>query len=152
MASELDHIALANKNHLVLELLLDQSPPHPEWSATLAFYKAVHVVEAVFANCDRTHSNGHDDRLKRLKSRKYNPIFLHFRPLYVASLIARYLVDTGSRRVYDHVSSAPSYSSFEDYMSSEDVKKRLIEKRLRGVESASVSLLSIDAARDLKRF
>jgi hypothetical protein len=50
MATEADHIALANKNHDVLLHLLNDVERFPEWVAVAAFYKAVQIVEAVFVN------------------------------------------------------------------------------------------------------
>ena len=48
MATESDHISLANHNHgLLLHLLAHGG--YPDWAATVGFYKAVHIVEAVFA-------------------------------------------------------------------------------------------------------
>lgn len=50
MPTEADHIALANKNHDVLQHLMQDPERFPEWIVTTAFYKAVQLVEAVFAN------------------------------------------------------------------------------------------------------
>ena len=50
MATEADHIALANKNHEVLLYLLKDAARFPEWITVAAFYKAVQIVEAVFVH------------------------------------------------------------------------------------------------------
>ena len=138
MATEMDHIALANKNHDVLLHLLDDAERFPEWITVAAFYKAVQIVEAVFVHKHGRCCHGHQRRLDALKARGYQVLYKHFRALWAASSIARYLVDTDK--------PPKAYSSFSDYLSAEDVKKRLIKKRLHGVECEAVSLLS-DAGR-----
>lgn len=55
MASELVHIELASRNHRTLLYLLEKHDDPPEWVTTVAFYKAVQVVEAVFAARSRFH-------------------------------------------------------------------------------------------------
>ncbi|APZ96937.1 hypothetical protein [Fuerstiella marisgermanici] len=149
MAGEADHITLANKNHAALELLC-KSGDYPEWVTTIAFYKAVHIVEAVFAYQLGRHSNGHDDRLEQLKSKKFQPLFTHFRPLYCASLVARYLVDFGPAKL-GQGRSAPQYKTFTDYMPTEKVMKSLVQKRLRSIEDNAVSLLSEAAKSSMVR-
>jgi len=69
VANEADHISLANKNHAALTLLLSDHEQHPEWIATIAFYEAVHVVEAVFHHQSKHDSRNHDERRDRLKPR-----------------------------------------------------------------------------------
>src|SRR5437870_4728789 len=94
MASKADHIALANKNHDVLLHLMARPVDFPEWITTTAFYKAVQIVEAVFANAKLRPSSNHTDRLNRLKRNpKFANLFPHYRALLSASCIARYLRD-----------------------------------------------------------
>ncbi len=42
-----NHLSLANKNHQALQCLMADSQKHSEWIATVAYYKAAQVVEAV---------------------------------------------------------------------------------------------------------
>ncbi len=49
MASEAEHIDLASSNQNLIDHLIHENAFH-DWLATVAFYKAIHVVEAVFAN------------------------------------------------------------------------------------------------------
>jgi hypothetical protein len=77
MASERDHIACANRTQKTIGHLLQDCATHSPWIATTAFYKALHVVEAVFAN-DSTvgHTPDHDQREQTLKrTRKYAHIY-----------------------------------------------------------------------------
>ena len=143
MASEADHIALANRNHDVLVYLIARPTDFPEWITTTAFYKAVQIVEAVFANSRMRPSCNHTDRLRRLKaSAQFAPLFKHYRSLLSASCIARYLCDE---------SSGKKYSRFTDYLPAEKVIEKMVDGRLRPVEQHSISLLSHSGARSLKR-
>lgn len=63
MPQEGDHVALANRNHDTLYHLLEDPEKYSEWIATVAFYKALQVVEAMFAKTSRSkhdHSGRHD--------------------------------------------------------------------------------------------
>jgi hypothetical protein len=97
MPNEEAHIRLANKNQTIIDSLLPRLNETSEWVTTIAFYKALHVVEAVFwNNPDIKHGRDHTSRECHLKkSNRYKKIFEHYRPLYSASLIARYMEDQG---------------------------------------------------------
>lgn len=140
VAVEADHIALANKNHDALVQLARQPERHAEWVATIAFYKAVQVVEAVLASELGRHSNGHDARLDFLKRTKFAEIFKAYRPLYSASLVARYLVDSSRPKLENKQSI--TYHTFADYMSPEDVVRKLLKKRLDVLEQKAVGFLT----------
>lgn len=148
MSSTIDHIQLANKNHKALLYLLNKPDDFPEWIATIAFYKAVHVVEGVFAS-DGKHSNGHDSRLSELKQEKYRDIFKAYRPLYAASLVARYLAD--SSHIKFNNGPAKSYKCSEDFIPASQVPKRLVFKRLKTIEDSSVRFFSEDQKKQLLR-
>ena len=135
MAIELDHIRLANRNHQLLTHLL-QIGGYPDWVATVAFYKAVHVVEALFAANMGRHSISHADREATLKTAIFKNVWKDYSHLATASRVARYL----------EASNAGVFSNFADFMGEEDVK-RLVRKRLFGVEQRSLAFLS-DPARN----
>jgi len=151
MASASDHIALANRNHDALCALLPNAAQHPEWIATIAFYKAVHVVEAVFALDSSEHSYSHDDRIERLKRPAFHDLFMHYRPLYAASVIARYLEDSVSKKLDPSVTLTKRYKSFTCYMPAESVVKRLLRHRLKPLEEGSVRFLNDDCRTTLNR-
>lgn len=140
MAKEADHISLANRNHDALLHLIDDSSRFTEWIATIAFYKAIHVVEAVFASRSDWHSSSHFAREKCLKKGAYQGIWKNYYHLLNASKIARYLAD-----------SSGSFSQFSDFMSADDVKKKLVAKRLYGVEQHALAFLSKDSRSGLKK-
>ena len=110
MAASKDHIALANKNHNALLHLLDDAGRFPEWVATIAFYKAVHVVEAVFRQTLGKNCTTHQQRLAQLKHPKFEEIFKDYRPLWAASCVARYLHDNDGNQ---------AYKTFDDYIPSD---------------------------------
>ena len=112
----------------------------PEWVATISFYKAVHVIEAVFANTLNKHSMSHDDRRQTLKTLQFKKIFNPYDRLLNASRVARYLEDK---------STESNYSEFTDYMTSETVKNKLVKKYLRFVEQESIKFLSDDQRKQL---
>ncbi|QDU36166.1 hypothetical protein Mal4_04490 [Maioricimonas rarisocia] len=149
MASELVHIELANRNHRTLLYLLEAHQDHPEWVTTVAFYKAVQVVEAVFAAHSQSHSHGHDTRLRELKRTIFKDIFRGFRPLYAASLVARYLVDSASQKL-EGTGNAKQYACYTDYCSAEKVLNNLLKKRLNAVEQHAVKFLSDDGKTQLQ--
>ena len=132
MASEQNHVALANRNHLLLvELIAAQK--HSEWIATVAFYKAVHLVEAVFAYKHSRHSNSHTERLGWLKiDHAIGSCFGAYRSLMNASLVARYL-DSGE---------SGGVSTFESFMPLNDVIATLVYGKLVKVERTILSNLS----------
>lgn len=141
MATEADHIALANKNHEALTRLAENPELFPEWITTVAFYKALQIVEAVFANQRIKSCANHTDRLDSIKVR-LPEIAKHYRPLWAASTVARYL--------YDNDQKTP-YSKFTDYLPSEKVISKIVEKRLRPIEQLAVGRLSDGAKEALQR-
>ncbi len=145
MASELDHVALANKNHDCLLHLASNPAAFPEWVTTIAFYKAVHVVEAVFANLLGMHSTSHDNRQYRLKTDpKLKSGFVDYQALMTASRIARYLeASSGGRH--------NTYRAFSDSISPSDVMSQLVYKRLHRVEQFMLPFLSDDGRARLKK-
>jgi len=94
MARLVDHIALANKNHDALMHLLKDVDTFPEWVTVIAFYKAVQIIEAVFVHVQGRCCHGHQKRLAELKSKGYKALHSHYRALWSASCVARYLYDT----------------------------------------------------------
>jgi hypothetical protein len=151
VAAELDHIELANRNHDTLVYLVDAAGAHSEWVATVAFYKAVHIVEAVFANRLREHSFGHDSRIHRLKNPIFLDLFRPYRPLYAASLVARYLEDSSAKKFDDKARPVQQYRCFSDYRSPKAVVDKLLKKRLQTLEQKSLQFLSQEGRAKLKR-
>jgi len=117
MASEAAHLQKAESNQTFLETISDQ---FADWLAIVAFYKAVHLVEAMFAR-DGDPSHSHVDRNRRLKQR-HPEIWLQFRPLYDASKWLRYT---------------------DRSISPQRIREELVGKRLRTVESLIRSRLGL---------
>lgn len=118
------HLAAAGRNKACIDRLRPHISDHPEWVATIAFYQALHVVEAAFAaEKPDHHSEKHKDRLERLKGPRYAHIFKEYRPLYVASLVARYLQD-----------GRANYPSFSDYLPADQVEGLLIKTHLKRIQ------------------
>lgn len=145
MASEIDHITLANRNHEALAALLASPNDHPEWVTTIAFYKALQIVEAMFAFRGIAHSNGHQRRLDILRDNKngFQSIYKHYKRLIEASEIARYL----SSRFDGDIRGAP-FQTYNQYRSMENVKQKLLQDSLMNIEQHSRQFLS-DQAKNL---
>ncbi|GAG19462.1 unnamed protein product, partial [marine sediment metagenome] len=66
-----DHLLLAARNHRTLKFLHPEMETHPEWVCTVAFYRALQLVEAVFSNeKPPLHSNTHFSRELALKNKR----------------------------------------------------------------------------------
>jgi inorganic triphosphatase YgiF len=117
MASESNHLRKAEKNQAFLDTISDE---FPDWLAIVAFYKAVHLVEAIFA---RRGSPSHDHRDRNMKLKRAHPeIWKHFGPLYKASKWLRYTDQT---------------------IDASEVREELIGKRLKTIESLVFRELNI---------
>ncbi len=129
MSAEVVHVDLANRNNAFLRTLVNSANPFSDWIAIVAFYKAVHIAEAVFAANEplaTQHSVDHFSRNHLLKS-KYPEIWDGYQSLYNASRIARYL---------------GTHADFSSYMSEHDVISVLLGIDLVNVEAEAVPLLS----------
>jgi hypothetical protein len=153
MANELAHITLANRNHDALAHLLPDADRFPEWVATIAFYKAVQIVEAVFVTNLNQHSTSHHQRLLTLKIARFKAIFKDYRVLLSASRIARYLEDHGDKDQNQNVINPPMgvYGSFAIFMPCNEVVKELVHDRLRPLENNCVPFLSAQGKAALQR-
>ncbi|MDR3619660.1 MAG: hypothetical protein P4L85_09940 [Paludisphaera borealis] len=125
MPNEASHLSLANHNQDLLDKLVAEIDAFPDWAATVAFYKALHVVEAVFA-CENParHGADHPTRERVLKSdKKYEHIYRNYRVLYAASMVARYMQD--------------DRTNFSDYLTPQRVVDELLKHRLHEVEKSA---------------
>lgn len=133
MASEGVHLDLANRNQEFLNSIASAPTPFADWIATVAFYKAVHIAEAVFATNEphlSQHSTNHAVRNDLLR-KSYPDMWRRYSPLYRASRIARYLE-------YQNQKSA----CFSFYMTHDVVMNELLDVDLVGLEAEAVPLLS----------
>jgi hypothetical protein len=134
MPSQAAHLDLACRNQELINHLMKDVDRFPDWITTVAFYRALHLVEAVFATDPAIkHGGDHGSRLRHLKSiKKYNAIYKAYHPLWTASIVARYLEDkeTGGQ-----------FSSFSKYLTVEQVKSTILNHYLRRVESSVEQLL-----------
>ena len=132
MPSKECHLALARKNQQTLDYLLLEFDRHSAWIATVAFYKALHLVEAVFAaDPNIRHGHSHEERESYLKStRHYSHIWKYYRLLWAASMIGRYLEDR-----------TDEYASFSEFMTPDEVKHNLVGHWLWQVEQSASKFL-----------
>jgi len=88
-----DHSALASKNASVLEYLKNRIDDFPEWVVTVAFYEALHNIEAAMASeKDVLRTSCHKDRNELIRTHpNYKSIYYAYKSLYDVSCIARYM-------------------------------------------------------------
>jgi hypothetical protein len=134
MPSEKCHLAVADRNQKAIDFLLPAIADHSEWITTIAFYKAVHLVEAVFTHDPVIrHGINHENREAALKGNKrYAQIWRFYRLLWSASTVARYLQDRDN-----------DYSSFSEYLSTDDVKTKVLSHWLVQIEASVKKFLAV---------
>lgn len=128
-----EHLAIAKRNEATLAYLLEKVREHSEWVATVAFYTALHYVEAVFFHdLNGTHGHNHESRDRLLKcTKRYENIYRHYRPLWEASVVARYMQRDGETRL------------FSKYLSPDKVEEQLVRHRLHQLRKSAERLLGI---------
>ena len=139
MPSENAHITLALRNQQTLNYLLAEDSKHPEWIVTVAFYKALHIVEALFAKDmpNLSHGRNHEAREKILKkNRPYSHIWHYYRDLWNASIVARYF--------FDERQGVDGRGCFTDYMSVEAIRTEILGNCLAQVQKSASKFLSTD--------
>ena len=137
MSTDIEHLALANRNQATLEHLLLDEARCSEWIAAVAFYKSLHVVEAIFAReSPPFHVHNHHVRLERLKSKRaYSTFYSHFRAMWSAALVARYLAYQPAP------TTTQTYACFDDYLPAADIRPKLLDNYLYQFEHLAVQLL-----------
>jgi len=99
MATESDHRQKAEHNQRFLATI--DAKEFPDWKVTVSFYRAIHLVEMVFAR-NGNHSQHHRGRHDELK-RTYPSIWRHYRPLYEQARNARYKARPISQQTVHYV-------------------------------------------------
>jgi hypothetical protein len=86
MATESDHLKQAQHNEKFLNSI--DATQFPDWAATVAFYTAVHLVQALLKHAGE---NCHSHNSRNRKVRQHFPaIWKIYQPLYTYSRLARY--------------------------------------------------------------
>ncbi len=135
MPSKPAHVAAALANQRTIDYLR-KDDEHLPWVVAIAFYKALHLVEALLAGDPQSptrHTDDHKTRNRLLKTtNRYRNIWMAYRPLYEASLIARYLREDAN---------APTYDVFSSYMPKAVVESRVLGHYLIQIEKSVGNLL-----------
>ena len=91
MSAAQDHRAQAQHNKGLIAVLGMESSAYPDWVVTVAFYVAVHLVEAYFDRKYSVHSPSHTERSRDFTSMvELKPIYGDYSDLYNLSLKSRY--------------------------------------------------------------
>jgi hypothetical protein len=88
MAMAHEHKRQAQHNQECLDTI--DTNRFPDWAATVAFYKAVHLVEMLFVTKALANLSGSHVKRNNLLKKKYPKIWMGYRPLYAFSRTARY--------------------------------------------------------------
>lgn len=88
MATEAEHRQQAQHNQDCLNSI--DVNKFPDWAVTVAFYKAVHLVEMLFAKKSIGHLSGRHTSRNNLLKNQYPSLWKDYRPLYAFSRVARY--------------------------------------------------------------
>lgn len=118
MPNSKQHREKAERNH---QFLTTVDGKYHDWSAVVAFYTAVHLVErlrTIMPNATDQHSTDHQSRLDFLHGR-HAAIHHAFRELYNASLLARY----------------ETHNSFDKQFPAGTVQKILVNKNLVAIST-----------------
>lgn len=138
MASASDHVTLANRNQEALTHLLATHRQFPEWITVIAFYKALHVIDAMLEEDEAPTPNDHKRRAEILRSNtRYDAVWDHYRPLCSAASVARYMGEEKGKE----------FTRFADYLSADDVVAKIVRHRLHQVEAAALRLMPAAGAR-----
>tara|TARA_R110002072_G_C7974418_1_gene535189 strand:- start:875 stop:1336 length:462 start_codon:yes stop_codon:yes gene_type:complete len=137
MPSKAAHVQAVIENTRTLNYLREQIEDHPQWVVTVAFYKALHVVEALFAadpQATQKHCDDHSSRSRLLKkTNRYKKIWEHYRPLFNDSLIARYLRENDD--------PGGQHNVFSRYLSPEEVEKTHINRNVAEILKSARKIL-----------
>ena len=126
------HEEAATRNQKVLDCLLENYDHSPDdfahWVIAVAFYKALHLVEGIFSQEPQPfHSKDHQERNRRLKDvKKYEHLWRHYRPLFEASMVARYLVAPNS---------GTAQLDLNAYLSGASIRGKFVNHYLRQIEN-----------------
>ncbi len=134
MPTKAAHLQAAADNQKTIDYLLSSSDPiQLRWVVVVAFYKSLHIVEAVFdadQQFTQSHCLDHGERNRILKTtNRYKQIWKMYRPLFQVSLVARYL--------QTNATPSQTYAKFEDYMSRQKVETEIINHYLMQLEKTA---------------
>jgi hypothetical protein len=134
MPSKEAHLAIAERNQQCIDYLKQDLSHYAEWVTTVAFYKALHLVDALLAadkDAPAAHGTDHRSRERHLKQTpRYRNIYRYYRPLAQASSIARYLEGGNT-----------SYTMFSQYMSASEVESTILGHYLLQIEKTVGKLM-----------
>ena len=79
-------------------------PEYPDWAVTVAFYAALHAVDALFKHDKVQGITAHEHRNETLRAtNRYRKIWECYRPLYDMSRTVRYVADPAQWVEWDQV-------------------------------------------------
>ena len=138
------HVIHASRTQRTLGVLSEDIETHAEWVVTTAFYKSVHLVEAVFRLNGRRDSIDHKGRLETLRlDPRYGNFAAEFKQLYDHSCAARYLSVPNDRQ---RPQRTRPRTLFTNYMPADRVRSTVLDRLLPNVEAECVLILGDKAS------
>jgi len=145
MANPDAHITKANHNIETIALL-SQDLTKKDWIVTVAFYSALHIVDAVLFQTQKgfyKHGISHDMREKIIKSdNRLEKIWTCYRPLLNQSIIARYL--QGYR-------TPPNVAIDFDKTMPDEKLITFIKEKLGGLINSAIKFIPKDKGQELQK-
>lgn len=138
MGDQNTHLRQATRNAGTIDFLLAEAEDHVEWVVAIAFYTALHFIEAMFQHFGaELHCHSHRDRRLRLAffangNKEIKIIYRRYRRLARAADIARYLEQRPDKNPDD--SAIQYYKTFGGYMSVTDVQAKLLDDCLATIQ------------------
>lgn len=134
MPSKDNHLKTAIDNRIVAVSMLENETKSLAWATTIAFYSALHLVEAALA-LDGRHCENHKLRNEHLKrTKKLQQIWRHYKPLYDHSLKARYLMTDGDS----------AENLVVAYLGNNGVREQILGHHLRQIEKSVAKMLGLE--------
>ena len=116
MPTDASHVAQADHNRQFVVDLRGQQTQYKDWIVTVAFYVAVHRIEAYLARTLDIHSTEHAKRDNAMtKIAELRPIYGHYQEMYNKSMESRYecllakWTDTEVERILAKLNAIESY-------------------------------------------
>lgn len=120
MASSLDHLRQWQHNRDFLAIIPGK---YPDWVVTVAFYSALHVVDAVLSAYQVTTVSHESRNLVLSKTNRYLKIRECYLPMYTLSRTIRYLANP------------------QQWVPSEKIETHIFERYLYPIEQSARGLL-----------
>lgn len=141
------HLSQAARNKITISYLRDGGDKHNGWAACVAFYTALHFIEAIFDyKYPGLHSSDHSERYKKLRlfatgDKDFELIFKRYNILRMAADVARYLAQTRDDKGRSSKTSR-EFECFSQLIAPEEFDEKILNHCLKPIEDTVHSLMT----------